>query len=358
MRQVLMMIALFGFGSAGICYGENTAVASPAQAQASAPPKAGASAPTTHGSAPFEGISHPAAIIPKDSEKKYGFRIIVENDVFFGHDKDYTNGTRLEYTQRLENGDYYGISLSQLIFTPRTHTNGAVYGEHPYAGWLTAGGGYVFVGEQNSTALEFQLGTTGKASIAKDCQWFIHEVEHLQQWDGWHDQMPSEVTLQLSVRNDVRLDALEYRSSSGFQTDGLAYGRLEGGTVYVTGGAGVLYRFGYNLPPSMNDFTINGANYGISPFSGRTYDASSNSYYGVAGVFAKYVLRDLFLDGTAFHHFDTHVDKEPWVVDVYLGIGIRADDVDYFFGAVYRSPQFKTQTGYTVFGNLQVKWNF
>ncbi|MCC8021543.1 MAG: lipid A deacylase LpxR family protein [Akkermansia sp.] len=293
--------------------------------------------------------------VPDD---RYAFRIQLENDVFFGHDKDYTNGVRLEFTQRLENGDHYGISLTQLIFTPQHHAEGAVYGEHPYAGWLTAGGGYVFIEENCSTALEFQLGWTGRASIAEDCQWFIHELEHLEQWDGWGDQMPGEVTLQFSLRRNVRLKALEYNSAGGFQTDGLAYGRLEGGTVFVSGGAGLIYRFGRNLPPSVNDFTINGANYGVSPFRNRGYDSGSNSYYGIAGVFGKYVVRNMFLDGSAFHDFDPHISKEPWIIDVYLGVGMRVDDIDYFFGAVYRSCQYKTQSGYTLFGSLQVKWNF
>lgn len=286
------------------------------------------------------------------------FRIMVENDLFFGHDKDYTSGVRLEYAQPLANGDYWGVSLSQSIFTPATHTDGAVPGEHPYAGYLAAGGGYIWTGDNQSTTVEFQLGTTGKPSLGKDCQHFIHGLEHLQQWDGWGDQMPSEVTLQLSLRHDVRLEALETQSSGGFQTDGLAYGRLEAGTVYVRGGVGMIFRFGYNLPPVFNDFTINGANYGVNPFRGRTFDRHRLSYYGMVGCFGQYVVRNMFLDGPAFHHFDTTVSKEPWVGDLYFGVGLRADDVDYFFGGVYRSRQFRTQRGYTMFGNVQVRWSF
>lgn len=286
------------------------------------------------------------------------FRIMVENDLFFGHDKDYTSGVRLEYAQPLANGDYYGLSLSQSIFTPATHTDAAVPGQHPYAGYLAAGGGYIWTGEKRSTAIEFQLGTTGKPSLGEDCQHFVHKLEHLQQWDGWGDQMPSEVTLQLSLRHDVRLEELETCSPGGFQTDGLAYGRLEGGTVYVRGGVGMVFRFGYNLPPVFNDFTINGANYGVSPFKGRTFDRHRLSYYGMVGCYGQYVVRDMFLDGPAFHHFDTTVSKEPWVGDLYFGIGVRMDDVDYFFGGVYRTRQFRTQTGYTMFGNVQVRWSF
>lgn len=289
---------------------------------------------------------------------KSSFRIMLENDVFFGHDKDYTNGTRLDYVGDISENRKYGISLTQLIFTPQQHANYPLVGQHPYAGYLAAGVGYIMTGEENSTTFEFQLGTTGKPSIARECQWLIHKVGTMDSWDGWGYQLPSEVTMQLSVRQDRRLRSLESRSSTGFQTDGLMYGRAEAGTVSVRAGIGFIFRFGYNLPPSMNDYTINGANYGVSPFLDRTYDREANSYYGIVGFYGQYVVHDLFIDGTVFHHVDTHVSKIPWQGEVYAGVGVRHRDVDYFFGAIYKSNQYRTQRGYTLLGNVQVKWNF
>ena len=113
---------------------------------------------------------------------RHHFRGTMENDSAFGNDSSYTHGTRLDYACSLDNGDAWGISLTQNIYTPTIHTRGAVMGEHPYAGYLALGGAYLMRGENFGNAIELQIGTTGNASFARYAQNGLHEACGMQTW--------------------------------------------------------------------------------------------------------------------------------------------------------------------------------
>ena len=49
---------------------------------------------------------------------RHHFRGTMENDSAFGEDNGYTHGTRWDYAYRMNNGDAWGVSLTQNIFTP------------------------------------------------------------------------------------------------------------------------------------------------------------------------------------------------------------------------------------------------
>ena len=41
----------------------------------------------------------------------------------------------------------------------------------------------------------------------------------METWDGWNDQVPSEVTVQLSAQQNIRIPWLEMTSSNGMKSD-------------------------------------------------------------------------------------------------------------------------------------------
>ena len=58
----------------------------------------------------------------------------------------------------------------------------------------------------------------------------------------------------------------------------------------------------------------------------------------VAGIF-----HDITLDGPVFRSFDTGVEKENLVGEVYAGFGVRRRDWELGYVHTYRSKEFKTQ---------------
>ncbi len=284
-------------------------------------------------------------------------RILFENDAFYGEDAGYTHGTRIDYAQDLSNGDAWGVSLMQNIYTPETHTKGAVMGEHPYAGYLAVGAAYLLRSEDFGSCFEFQVGTTGKPSIARDVQWFVHNLGNMEQWDGWGEQVPAEPTVQLTMRQDYRLPFLEH-TFGRYEMDGIAFTREEIGTVSIAGSVGTTLRFGHNLPPSMQVNGNGAGNFGTGLLSKSHYNPEEMSWAFVAQGQIKYVAHDMFIDGGVFHHFDQTCSRKPWIAELQIGLLVTYSQIDYYLGGVYQSRSFRTQDKTTIYGTFAVTWHW
>ncbi len=86
-------------------------------------------------------------------------------------------------------------------------------------GNLTLGLTSLVKNEDRANSLELQLGTTGTNSLAKGSQHFIHKLWGMEQWPGWANQLPGEMTANLFFKRYYRLRGLEKRYGSGFETD-------------------------------------------------------------------------------------------------------------------------------------------
>ncbi len=304
--------------------------------------------------------------LPKPGEEGYTpqprhhLRFVMENDSPFGSDCNYTHGTRIDYAKTLPKNSHhaFGVSLTQNIYTPQNHTRGAVPGQHPYGGYLALGVAHIFTGEYVGNSMELQLGTTGKPSLAFDSQDLVHKTCGLQRWEGWGDQIPSEMTFQLTARQDYRLPWCEITTPSGLQTDAIIFTREELGTVSVAAETGAYFRIGRNLPPSMQVNGNQAANYGVGLIRKPDYDPTASSWFVLLGGSVRYVAHDLFIEGGVFHDYEYGCTLEPWVGEATIGLGIRRNGVDYYIGAVTRTPNFHAQDDDTVFGtfNLGFHW--
>ena len=289
---------------------------------------------------------------------KHHFRGMFENDSAFGEDRNYSHGSRFDYAQQILPNHYWGISLTQNIYTPEVHTGARVWGQHPYAGYLAIGGAYLYKGEDVGSSLELQLGTTGKPSFAENSQWFVHTVGNMQQWDGWADQIPAEPTVQLSARQDWRLAFCETESKGGFQTDGMIFTREAVGTVAISGGAGIVLRWGVNLPDAMQVNGNQAANYGVGLLRKSTYDPTRLSWFVVGSVYGEYVAHDLFIDGGVFHDFEQTCSRKPWQAEVQLGLGVAKDGIHYYAGGIWHTVEYRTQDHHSLYGTFSISWNW
>lgn len=91
----------------------------------------------------------------------------------------------------------WGLDLTQLMYTPEQKATYPIYNQHPYVGNLTLGLTSLVKNEDRANSLELQLGTTGTNSLAKGSQHFIHKLWGMEQWPGWANQLPGEMTANL-----------------------------------------------------------------------------------------------------------------------------------------------------------------
>lgn len=302
--------------------------------------------------------------IPAEGEPGYRaepihhFRVMFENDSAYGEDRNYSHGTRFDYAQQIVPEHYWGISLTQNIYTPETHTGGRVWGQHPYAGYLAIGGAYMYRGESVGVSLELQAGVTGKPSLAENSQWLVHEMGNMKHWKGWGEQIPAEPTLQLSARQDWRLPFCETGSFGGFQTDGMIFTREALGTVAVSGGAGVVLRWGRNLPAGMQVTGNHPADYSVGLLRKPAYDPSRLSWFVVGSVYGEYVARDMFIDGGVFHDFEQTCSRKPWQAEMQLGVGVVHEGIQYYAGAVWHTVEYRTQDHHSLYGTFAISWHW
>lgn len=351
-------------------------------------------------------VTVPAAApgtIPKDRSM---FAFQLENDFFSGIDGNYTNGARAAFISQSYSGfeephdhfcgnmtssyiatgvgtilggtnaapgwsrfmgmdrtpnlrQQWAVTLTQSMFTPEHKSADPILGERTYAGYLGVGFGTLVKNETRANSLELQIGVTGDPSMTRNTQHFVHKHLNMMQWPGWDYQLPSEVTFCFFFKRYYRLEFLEHTSRTGrFETDGFAYWHADLGTLYLRGGIGGQYRFGYNLPSSSPELMISGATYPTSPFARERKYPTNWSCYGFVGMAGRYVGRDMFLDGTAFHSSPKYVDKFPFVADATAGMGVRYKNGEFIVGYMFRTKEYHTQDKAQILGSVEFRYSF
>lgn len=292
------------------------------------------------------------------SEPQNCLRVLFENDSPSARDCNYTHGTRIDYARTMANGHAWGLSLVQNMYTPETHRSHAVPGEHPYCGYMAVGAGFLHRGERFGWAGEFQVGTTGNPSCAGRFQNTLHDAFRMTTWDGWDDQIPSEVTLQLTLRQEWLLPGLQRTLANGWQVESRAILREAGGTVRMAGGGGVALRVGHNLPPSQATSGNSPASFGLGVLHKPDYKPAEMSYFFALEAYADYVARDISVDGGVFHHFDRTCSRTPWQAELRAGAGARYAGIDYYMGVLVLSRTYRTQDKNSLMGTFSVSWNW
>lgn len=311
--------------------------------------------------AAMAGYFNPIALPGQPSyqpEPRHHFRGVFQNDSISGYDRNFTHGTRLDYAQELKNGDAWGISIVQNMYTPEDHYYGSIPNQHPYCGYAAIGGAYLARGESFGCATELQLGTTGKASLAGRTQNFIHDMMDMEEWEGWDDQIHSEVTVQLTSRQEWNLPALGTGLVRGWESDGAVQVWESVGTFQISGWVGMVFRVGRNLPPSMSAPDASAGNFGINALKKPTYRRDKISYFLLTSLSGGYVARDLTIDGGVFHHFDRTCSRQPWQVQAQLGGGVSYHGIDYYAGVVYAGRTYRTQEHNSIMGVFSLTWHW
>ena len=302
-----------------------------------------------------------------------------DNDLFADTDRDYTNGARLSWissnrdTEDLDrlqqilrrlSGDSesfdvfktltgfkdpndiqynYGISLTQLMYTPETASSYTQpVGERRYAGWLGLGYSLHVKDDRILNSIEFTLGTTGSNSLAENSQDFIHSIRDIEKFNGWDNQIPNEITADLSFVQKRRADFVKWNYGA-FRMDGVTEWGARLGTFRTSAHLGGFFRFGFNLPPDFSDPRLSETAYSNLYFDTDDPYTGNWSVYLLFGATGRGIAHDATLDGPLFHDFNTGNDREPFVGEVFGGGGIRYREVELSYVHTWRTQEYAEQ---------------
>ncbi len=196
------------------------------------------------------------AWVHEDGPRAYrSFAFTVENDVFAGTDRNYTNGLRLAVTslprvlsgaetftdwvaQNLmftDDNDFLRreFALGHSIFTPEDRlASEPLPDEHPYAGWLYLEASALVL-RPSIEALDtftIQAGIVGPAAGGEFVQNNFHDLIGDDQLQGWDNQLENEPGIALSFNRKYRQPLLEPDTGRGLEIAFVRSGAPTGGT--------------------------------------------------------------------------------------------------------------------------------
>jgi len=309
----------------------------------------------------------------------------IDNDVLGGQDQGYSNGIQLRaasadlsdplaqqcrwpvtgWLARHLSGlrpagataQNLTVSFSQAIFTPLNRSSTAlIRDDRPYAAALLLGLGYNARLESRLQASLLQVGIVGPSARGRQAQNAIHKLTGDKPFRGWDNQLHDEGVFRLlheRFRRHVPSDA-EGRSRSG-NWDAITHWGAGVGNLLTHADVGGELRWGRGLPDDFGstptrptDGRIEGGARG--PGVGGDH---GRSFHGFASIDARWVLRDISLDGNAFRR-SHQVDKEPVVADFGYGVALNWGPWRMVLARFHRTREFEGQKDLPVFGSVTI----
>jgi len=290
--------------------------------------------------------------------------VVVENDLFGGTDRNYTNGLRLAWTSRanevhpwldrladtqpwldLSGADLrQGVALEHLIFTPNDISLAAPStDDRPYAGYV---GVQAFASARDENAertISLRLGLVGPSAGGEFVQANWHQLIDGEEPLGWDSQLRDELVFSIESQRLERIAS--FGDPERWGGDVIGHAGLTLGTLRTDVSLGATVRLGFDLE---SDFAPPRIRPALSPstvFRPRQ-QTGAYAFFGVGGYA---VGRDVFLDGNTFRD-SRSVDRNVWVGDAQAGIAFHAGRLRAAFTYVLRTEQFATQDGQDRFG--------
>ena len=314
------------------------------------------------------------AAIPAWASEKSGtdtLTVMLENDLFYNSDHDYTNGVALAWVPAAQSpprwaldiahlipwfpaqGEvHYGYGVGQNMYTPRNISlANPPLDDRPYAGWLYGVMGMGVATGKQLDLLTLTLGMVGPASYAEQSQKFVHKVMGAPEPRGWNTQLRNEPGLLVTYQRSWR--ELSNTRLAGLDLDLTPHVGGALGNVYTYGNAGLTVRYGRNLPLDYGPPRIQPS----VPGSGSFRSPPEFGWYLFGGFDARAVAHNIFLDGNTFQS-SRSVAKEPLVGDLQWGVVMSWEGMRVSYTHVVRTREFKTQIGHTQFGALSASFAF
>ncbi len=292
-----------------------------------------------------------------------------ENDLFGGTDRNYSNGLRIERVtpaNRVTPGLKWvadripfldldrtelrqGFALSHTIFTPEDITLvDPDPTDRPYAGWLYLSGTVVATTGDIQDILQVNLGVVGPSAGGKFVQENWHDLINAIEPRGWESQLKDEPGLEITAQRMKRFDGPGL--PLGLESDLETHGGVTLGNVRTYASVGTTARIGWDLSADFGPPRIRPALAGAGVFD-------PNQKWGgylFAGIEARAVGRDMFLDGNLWRDGPRVTDRRDLVGDMQAGIAVNRGNVQVALTYVHRTEEFKAQAGPQRFGAVSI----
>lgn len=347
---------------------------------------------------------------PEQSLHWRGGTVRLENDLFAGTDRNYTNGVALTAVSRdlqgalrpeclpwpiglyarvigwVDPGFWRNsgaqsasrnvvVRLGQAMYTPEDHTRtDLIPDDRPYAGLLYLGLAWnrrthpQAAGHEVLDVRELTLGVIGPWSLAEHSQDLVHRVRGFERFLGWDNQLRNEPALQMAMERKFK-PYTESAVRSGWSSDVIGSYALRLGNIETAASTGVEFRAGRNIPNDFGSYPIRPGGENRPPSNladlRATKPQSSRAPRPGAHVFlnleAKAVAWDFSLDGNLFRD-SHHVSRRPWVAQAAAGISsqwiVASRGVRLALMRVWRTREFDQQAGRHAFGSIALSLEF
>jgi hypothetical protein len=299
------------------------------------------------------------------------FNLVVENDLFVGEDRDYTNGVQISWTTGPDatpswavatarwlplfanDGDVrLNVGIGQNMYTPRDITlENPPANDRPYAGWLYGSIGLMDKTDTRLDQLQLQIGMVGPASLAENAQTWVHGIIGSDKPRGWDHQINNEPGLVITYLRSWR--ALVVDGIWGLSFDATPHLGAAVGNVFTYANGGATFRLGWNMPDDYTPPRIEPA----LPISGFFEPQDDFGFYFFTTLDGRVVARNIFLDGNTFQD-SRSVDKNVLVGEAQFGAAVVIHGARLAYTHVIRSPEFSGQHNSDRFGSVTLSLRF
>jgi len=339
-----------------------------------------------------------------------GGTVRLENDLFAGSDRNYTNGVALAMVSRDIDGRlrpeclprplglyarFIGwanpgfwddaaaasaaqnvvIRIGQAMYTPEDETRtDLIRNDRPYAGLLYAGLAWNRrvhprgAGYEMLDTRELTLGVIGPWSLAEQSQNLVHNVRGFDRFRGWDHQVRNEPAFQLAMERKFKRYAAG-AIQPGWGSDLIGSYALRVGNIETAASAGLELRAGRNLPNDFGSYAIRPGSENRPPSAAadlrttqpRSTGAPRAGAHVFANLEAKAVAWDFSLDGNLLRS-SHHVSRRPWVAQAAVGISsqwlVAGRGIRLALMRVWRTREFDEQLGRHAFGSIALSLEF
>lgn len=298
---------------------------------------------------------------------------VLENDLFTGTDRYYTNGVRFAYlTSEQKAPDFVRKLVQHLPFSgKRNYRISMAFGQNmyvpssievadpspddrPYAGWLYGSVGLISDSGQVLRTALLTVGMVGPSSHAEQTQKFVHRVVGSPKPLGWDYQLKDEPGVILTMEQKWRsLYGISTAHLRGLEMDVTPHVGVNLGNVHTDATLGATFRIGFDLPADYGPPRIRPS----LPGSDFFIPGEKMGGYLFMGLEGRAIGRNIFLDGNTFRD-SRSVDKNYWVGSAQIGGALTYQDARISYTHVFQTREFKNQLKSAQFGAVTVSVRF
>jgi lipid A 3-O-deacylase len=304
----------------------------------------------------------------------------LDNDVFAGSDRGYTNGVEIGLTsptvasfkdpqlsplllrlnRRLAwlqprgfDENNVTLALGQGMFTPEDWRRSEPDPlDRPYAGVLAVGVTYNGRNDYSMRTTTLNVGVVGPSAGAEHTQDFVHGLFGDDEFRGWDHQLHDEPVFRVLHQRMRKWNVIAAAQTA----DVIVHYGGSVGNLTTFANAGVEFRFGRGLPDNFGTATALATGTNTAP-SRMSFYTPQLPIHGFVALDARYVVKDVTLDGNTWRN-SASVERKDLVADIGIGLAMHWNGWEMTIARYFRTKEFASQAWDTEFGGIAIRRSF